>query len=326
MTTRRAFIAGAVAVMAAPLAAQEKPAREYRVGVLDTVAEPENAANMAQLRKGLKDLGYAEGKNLVIEYRSAEARNNRYPGLAAELARAKVDLIIAGGTRAALAAKTAPGAIPVVTATALDPVETGLVASLERPGGNVTGVAILTHELEAKRVELLLALAPGRKRIAVLVNMKNPGLAETWKVIEAAAIAQGLQPQLVSVSRPGKIERAFQAAVAKQAQALVVRVGALAEPDRRKVVDLAARHKLPAIYSQRQYVDAGGLVSYGLSTPEMYYRAATFADKIFKGAKPGELAMERPTKFEFVMNRRTIRALDLVVPPDLLLRSNEIVG
>jgi putative tryptophan/tyrosine transport system substrate-binding protein len=326
MTTRRAFIAGAVAVMAAPLAAQEKPAREYRVGVLDTVAEPENAANMAQLRKGLKDLGYAEGKNLVIEYRSAEARNNRYPGLAAELARAKVDLIIANGTPAALAAKTAAGAIPVVTATALDPVETGLVASLERPGGNVTGVAILTNELEAKRVELLLALAPGRKRIAVLVNMKNPGLAETWKVIEAAAIAQGLQPQLVSVSRPEKIERAFQAAVAKQAQALVVRVGALAEPDRRKVVDLAARHKLPAIYSQRQYVDAGGLVSYGLSTPEMYYRAATFADKIFKGAKPGELAMERPTKFEFVMNRRTIRALDLVVPPDLLLRSNEIVG
>jgi putative ABC transport system substrate-binding protein len=326
MTTRRAFIAGAVAVMAAPLAAQEKPAREYRIGVLDTVAEPANAANMTQLRKGLKDLGYVEGKNLVIEYRSAEARNNRYPALAAELVHAKVDLIIANGTPAALAAKTAAGAIPVVTATALDPVETGLVASLERPGGNVTGLGVLTHELEAKRVELLVALAPGRKRIAVLVNMKNPGLAETWKGIEAAAIAQGLEPQLINVSRPEKIERAFQAAVAKRAEALVVRVGALAEPDRRKVVDLAARHKLPAIYAQRQFVEAGGLVSYGMSTPEMYYRAATFADKILKGAKPGELAMERPTKFEFVMNRRTIRALELVVPPDLLLRSNEIVG
>jgi len=326
MTTRRAFIAGAVAVMAAPLAAQEKPAREYRIGVLDTVAEPANAANMTQLRKGLKDLGYVEGKNLVIEYRSAEARNNRYPALAAELVHAKVDLIIANGTPAALAAKTAAGAVPVVTATALDPVETGLVASLERPGGNVTGLGVLTHELEAKRVELLVALAPGRKRIAVLVNMKNPGLAETWKGIEAAAIAQGLEPQLINVSRPEKIERAFQAAVAKRAEALVVRVGALAEPDRRKVVDLAARHKLPAIYAQRQFVEAGGLVSYGMSTPEMYYRAATFADKILKGAKPGELAMERPTKFEFVMNRRTIRALELVVPPDLLLRSNEIVG
>jgi putative ABC transport system substrate-binding protein len=290
------------------------------------VAEPANAANMTQLRKGLKDLGYVEGKNLVIEYRSAEARNNRYPALAAELVHAKVDLIIANGTPAALAAKTAAGAVPVVTATALDPVETGLVASLERPGGNVTGLGVLTHELEAKRVELLVALAPGRKRIAVLVNMKNPGLAETWKGIEAAAIAQGLEPQLINVSRPEKIERAFQAAVAKRAEALVVRVGMLAEPDRRKVVDLAARHKLPAIYSQRQYVEAGGLVSYGMSTPEMYYRAATFADKILKGAKPGELAMERPTKFEFVMNRRTIRALELVVPPDLLLRSNEIVG
>jgi putative ABC transport system substrate-binding protein len=326
MTTRRAFIAGAVAVMAAPLAAQEKPAREYRIGVLDTVAEPANAANMTQLRKGLKDLGYIEGKNLGLEYRSAEARNNRYPALAAELVHAKVDLIIANGTPAALAAKTAAGAIPVVTATALDPVETGLVASLERPGGNVTGLGVLTHELEAKRVELLVALAPGRKRIAVLVNMKNPGLAETWKGIEAAAIAQGLEPQLINVSRPEKIERAFQAAVAKRAEALVVRVGALAEPDRRKLVDLAARHKLPAIYAQRQFVEAGGLVSYGMSTPEMYYRAATFADKILKGAKPGELAMERPTKFEFVMNRRTIRALELVVPPDLLLRSNEIVG
>src|SRR5712664_2410729 len=326
MTTLRAFSAGPVAVMAAPLAAQEKPAREYRIGVLDTVAEPANAANMTQLRKGLKDLGYVEGKNLVIEYRSAEARNNRYPALAAELVHAKVDLIIANGTPAALAAKTAAGAVPVVTATALDPVETGLVASLERPGGNVTGLGVLTHELEAKRVELLVALAPGRKRIAVLVNMKNPGLAETWKGIEAAAIAQGLEPQLINVSRPEKIERAFQAAVAKRAEALVVRVGALAEPDRRKVVDLAARHKLPAIYAQRQFVEAGGLVSYGMSTPEMYYRAATFADKILKGAKPGELAMERPTKFEFVMNRRTIRALELVVPPDLLLRSNEIVG
>jgi putative ABC transport system substrate-binding protein len=326
MIHRRTFIAAAFAVLAVPLEAQEKQAREYRIGVLDTVAEPANAANMTQLRKGLKDLGYVEGKNLRIEYRSADARNERYPALAADLARLKVDLIVANGTPAALAAKKVADTIPVVTATALDPVDTGLVASLERPGGNVTGMAVLTQELEAKRVELLRALAPGRKRLAVLVNMKNPGLAETWKPIETAAISLGLEPQLVNVSKPEKIGRAFDAAVAKKAEALVVRVGALAEADRQKVVDLAAKHKLPAIYSQRQYVEAGGLVSYGLSTPEMYYRAAMFVDKILKGAKPGELAMERPTKFEFVMNRRTIKALDLVVPPDLLLRSNEIVG
>jgi putative ABC transport system substrate-binding protein len=326
MIHRRTFIAAAVAVMAAPLAAQEKQAREYRVGVLDTAVEPAHAANMTQLRKGLKDLGYVEGRNLRIEYRSAEAHNERYPALAAELARLNVDLIVANGTPATMAAKNLAGMIPVVTATALDPVDTGLVASLERPGGNVTGVAVLTHELEAKRVELLRALAPGRKRLAVFVNMKNPALASTWKAIEEAATSQGLQPQLIRVSKPEKIERAFAAAVAEQAEALVVRVGALSRADRQKVVDLAARHKLPAIYTQRQYVEAGGLVSYGLSTPEMYYRAAMFADKILKGAKPGELAMERPTKFEFVMNRKTIKALDLVVPPDLLLRSNEIVG
>src|SRR5258708_2195498 len=328
MTDRRAFIAATLAVLSAPLAAQEKKetGREYRIGVLDAIAEPANLANMDQLRKGLKDLGYAEGKNLRIEYRTAEARNERYPALAGELARMKVDLIVANGTPATLAAKNAGGMIPVVTATALDPVDTGLVASLERPGGNVTGKAILTDELEKKRIELLREIAPGRKRVAVLINMGNPGLASTWKVIEAAATSIGLQAVLVDVRRPEKIAGALDAAVAKRADALVVRVGALQEADRRTLLDLAARHRLPAIYAQRQYVDAGGLVSYGISTPDLYYRAATFVDKILKGAKPSELPMERPTKFELVINRKTLKALDLVIPPDLLLRSNEIVG
>jgi putative ABC transport system substrate-binding protein len=325
MTDRRSFIAGTLAVLAAPLAAQDA-GREYRIGVLDTIAEPANLANMEQLRRGLKELGYAEGKNLRIEYRTAEARNERYPALAAELARMKVDLIVANGTPATLAAKNVEGMIPVVTATALDPVDTGLVASLERPGGNVTGVAILTTELEKKRIELLRAMAPGRKRVAVLINMGNPGLASTWKAIEAAATSIGLQAVLVDVRRPERIRGALDAAVAKQADALVVRLGALPEADRRALVDLAAKHRLPAIYPQRVYVDAGGLVSYGMSTPEMYYRAATFVDKILKGAKPSELPMERPTKFELVINRKTLKALDLVIPPDLLLRSNEIVG
>ncbi len=328
MADRRSFIAGIAAVLSAPLAAQEKKAAGlgYRIGVLDTIAEPANLANMDQLRKGLKDLGYTEGKDLRIEYRTAEARSERYPGLAAEFARMKVDLIVANGTPATLAAKNAGGTIPVVTATALDPVDTGLVASLERPGGNVTGVAILTDELERKRIELLRAIAPGRKRIAVLINMGNPGLASTWKVIEAAAKSIGLEAELVDVRKPEKIARALDAAVAKRAEALVVRVGALPEADRRALVDLAAKHRLPAIYAQRQYVDVGGLVSYGVSTPDMYYRAAAFVDKILKGAKPSELPMERPSKFELVINRKTLKALDLVIPPDLLLRSNEIVG
>jgi putative ABC transport system substrate-binding protein len=324
MTDRRAFLAAAL-LFSAPLAAQEAKDRAYRIGVLDTIAEPANLANMEQLRKGLRDLGYVEGKNLVIEYRTAEARNDRYPALAAELTGMKVDLIVANGTPATLAAKGA-GMIPVVTATALDPVETGLVASLEKPGGTVTGVAVVTQELEKKRVELLNALAPGRKRVAVLINMGNPGLAATGPMIEAGAKAVGLQADLIDVRKPKHLGAAFEAAVAKKADALVVRMGALAEADRRTLVQLAAKYKLPAIYAQRQYVDAGGLVSYGLSTPDMYYRAATFVDKILKGAKPGELPMELPSKYEFVINRKTLRALNLVIPPDLLLRSNEIVG
>ena len=327
MTDRRAFLAGAVVLLSAPLAAQEKKDAErvYRIGVLDTIAEPANLANMEQLRKGLQDLGYVEGKNLRIEYRTAEARNERYPALAAELVRSKVDLIVANGTPATLAAKNA-GGLPVVSATALDPVETGLVASLEKPGGMVTGVAVVTHDFEKKCIELLNALAPGRKKIAVLVNMGNPGLAATWPMIDAGAKALGIQAELIDVRKAKKLPAAFDAAVAAKAEALVVRVGAQAEADRLIVVQLAAKHKLPAIYPQRSYVDAGGLVSYGLSTPDMYYRAATFVDKILKGAKPSELPMEAPSKYEFVMNRKTLRALDLVIPPDLLLRSNEVVG
>lgn len=326
MISRRYFIAGTAAVLAAPLAAQEKAGREVRVGILDAVAEAMNGANLEQLRKGLRELGYEEGRNLRLEYRSGDGRAERYPALAAELARLKVDVIVCSGTPATIAAKNAAGAIPVVIANALDPVDTGLVASLEKPGGKVTGIAVMTDELETKRVELLRAIAPGRRRVAVLVNMANPGLAESWKQIEAAAKKIGLEPMLVNVSKPEKIQKAFDAAVARKAEALVVRVGVLTEPDRRRVVDLAARHKLPAIYAQRQFVDAGGMVSYGLSLPDMYYRAATYVDKILKGANPGELAMERPARYEFVVNRKTLRALDLVIPPDLLLRSNEVIG
>ena len=326
MISRRRFIAGTAAVLSAPLGAQEKRAREYRVGMLDVVAEPVNRANVDQLRKGLQELGYEEGRNLHIEYRSGETHAERYPALAAELARLKVDVIVTSGTPATLAAKNLAEPIPVVIANALDPVDTGLVASLERPGGKVTGIAVLTEELETKRVELLRALAPGRKRLAVLVNMTNPGLAESWKQIEAAAKKIGLEPMLVNVPKAEKIRRAFDSALAKKAEALVVRIGALPDAERRQVVDLAAKHKLPAIYAQRQFVEAGGLVSYGLSVPDMYNRAATFVDKILKGARAGEMAMERPARFEFVVNRKTLRALDLVIPPDLLLRSDDMVG
>lgn len=333
MTDRRRFLAGALApVLAsalAPLGAQER-ARTARIGVLDAASEAANGANLEQLRKGLAELGYEEGRNLRLEYRSGEGTAERFAALAAELARLEVDLIVAGGTPAALAAKGARNGagkpIPVVTAIALDPVDTGLVASLEHPGANVTGVAVLTDEFETKRVELLRALAPGRKRIAVLVDMANPGLVESWKQIQAAAKRIGLDPLLVNVKQPGRIDKAVDKALARKAQALIVRAGALPEAARARLLERAAQHKLPAIYPQRQFVEAGGLASYGLSTPEMYYLVAGFVDKILKGANPGDLPMQRPGKFEFVVNRRTLRALDLVLPPDLLLRSDDIVG
>lgn len=328
MPSRRAFLAAAAAFAAARgLHAQEKAApRAYVLGVLDPVGEAANSAAMAELREELADSGYAQGRNLRIEYRAAEGRPERFPALAAELARLKVHCIVANGTPAALAAKAAAPSIPVVTALALDPVETGLVAALDRPGGNVTGIAVLTPELERRRIELLRALAPGRKRVAMLVNMGNPALASTWKAMQAAAQGLGLVPELFDVRAPREVVRALAAARAKGAQALVIRVGALADADRDEVVLAVGELKLPAIYAQRSFVDAGGMASYGVNLPYNFGRAVGFVDRIFKGANPAELPMEQPAKFELVMNRRAVRALGLVIPPDLLLRSDEIVG
>jgi ABC-type uncharacterized transport system substrate-binding protein len=310
----------------APLWAQEKPPRVFRVGLLVPVERSANEANLAELRKGLKDLGYNEGQNLHIEYRAGDARAERYPALAAELGALKVDVIVTNGTPATLAAKSARSAIPVVTTGAVDPVDTGLVASLERPGGNVTGVAVLTQELEAKRLELLKALAPGAKRLAAFMDMGNPGIVSVWKAVEAAAAPLGLQAQLYDVRKGSKLARAFGTAVAQKAQAFIVRIGTLTDGERAMIVDLGAKHRLPAIYPVRQFVDVGGLMSYGVNNPHMYNRAAVFVDKLLKGAKPAELPMELPSKFEFVINRKTVRALDLVIPPDLLLRSDQVVG
>jgi putative ABC transport system substrate-binding protein len=327
MPDRRSFLAAAAALSAAPaLRAQDKAARVFRVGVLDPLAENANGASMAELREELADSGYVEGRNLRIEYRSADGRPERFAALAAELARLKVDCIVASGTPAALAAKARAPAIPVVTSLALDPVETGLVQSLDKPGGNVTGIAVLTADLERRRLELLLALAPGRKRIAMLVNMGNPALASTWKAMQAAAQGFGMQAELFDVRAPRDVARVLGGAKAKDAEALVVRVGALADADRDTVVLEVAQHKLPAIFAQRSFVEAGGMASYGINLPYNFGRAAGFVDRVLKGAKPGDLPMEQPAKFELVINRRTMRALGLVIPPDILLRADEVVG
>ena len=317
-------MAGTLASLAQALRAQEK-SRALRIGVLDPLPLQANGANMEQLRKGLRDAGYSEGRNLVIEYRSSEGRAGRYQALAMELARLPVDVLVARGTPATLNARVATREIPVIALGVTDPVETGLVESLERPGGNVTGIALAIKDLEARRVDVLRALAPRTRRIAALMNLGNPALVYAWKVMEEAARGYKLEALVVDVRKPERLAAGVDSALAHKADALVVQVGALQPAQRRHIVELAARHRLPAIYGSRAYVDAGGLVSYGMDSQQLYYRAATFVDKVAKGAKPAELEMEKPPKFELVINRKTLRSLDLVIPPDLLLRSNDIV-
>ena len=326
MIARRSFIAGTAALLALPAWGQEgKAQRVVRVGVLDPLPPASNAANVEQLRKGLRAAGYSEGRNLVIEYRSSEGRAGRYARLAEELARMPVDILIARGTQAALGAQSATRELPIVALGVNDPVDTGLVAALERPGGNVTGIAFRIKDLEARRVDALRALAPKTRRIAGLMNTGNPAIAHAWKMLEEAARGFKLEAVLVDVRKRSQIEQAFDAAREQDADALIVQLGSLGAAQRQDVVELAARHRLPAIYPSRQYVDAGGLVSYGMDAAQLFYRAAAFVERLAKGARPAELAMEAPPKFELVINRKTLRSLDLVIPPDLLLRSNEIV-
>src|SRR3954464_3018199 len=328
MTSRRAFLSAALTLASARLAPREKPAaRVYRIGLLEPVSLQANGANMDQFLKGLKDLGYTEGTNLSIEYLSADGRAERFAKLAGDLVRDNVAVIITNGTPATIAAKNASaGRLPVVTATVVDPVETKLVDSLERPGGNVTGVAIETTDLEAKRLDLLRAIAPGRSRIAVIMDLSNPAAGETWKAMQPAAKAQGVELELFDARRPEDVVRALAVAVEHKAGAVTVRSGAITPGNRQAIVEAAAQHKLPAMYASRQFVEAGGLVSYGLNTPQMYYRAASFVDKILKGAKPADLPMERPTRFELVFNRLAAHRLGLIIPPDLLLKSDQVVG
>jgi putative ABC transport system substrate-binding protein len=284
-----------------------------------------NAANLDAFRQGLREFGYVEGQNVVIDYRYTEGRDDRLADLATELVRLKVDLILTRGTPAALAAKQATGTIPVVMAASGDPLGTGIVASLARPGGNVTGLSAFVRDLQAKRVELLSEMVPGIARVAGLFNMSNPALPLEWKEVEMAARSLGIQPQLLDVRTPEDLGRAFDAAITQRADALVVGIDGLTQTHRRPIADLAAQHRLPAIYAGREFVDAGGLISYGVSYADLYYRAASFVNKIFKGTKPADLPVEQPTTFELVINLKTAQALGLTIPPTLLFQADEVI-
>jgi putative ABC transport system substrate-binding protein len=309
----------------APIAVEaQAPDKVYRIGMLERTPATINAANLEGFRQGLRTLGYVEGKNLVIEYRSADGRDERFRDLAAELVGLKVDVILTRGTPAALAAKRAVGGtIPVVITGVGDPVAQGIVASLARPGGNITGLSATVTEIYPKRVELLSELVPRATRIVVLFNMSNPAIPRQWLEVETAARSLGLQAQLLDVRKVDDLRPAFDMATRQRADALVVGLETLTLANAPFIVELAAKHRLPAMYASTEFV--GGLASYGVNYPDHYRRAATFVDKIFKGAKPADLPVEQPTKLEFAINLKTARALGLTIPQTVLLQVDHMI-
>jgi putative tryptophan/tyrosine transport system substrate-binding protein len=322
---RRVFISSlGFVTLAAPFAAAQQAGKVYRVGMLETRSTTLNAANIDAFRHGMRELGYKEGQNLDIVYRSSNGHDERFPDLAGELIRLKVDLILTRGTPAALAA-SASRTVPVVMAASGDPVGSGLVASLAHPGGNVTGLSSQLTEPYAKRVELLKELLPRLARVAAIFNLGNRSAVPQWKVVEATARSLGIEPQLLDVRRPEDLPTLFDAARRQRAEALVVGLDGVTQGNLRPIAELAAKQRLPSIYPEKAYANLGGLITYGTSDYEMYHRAATFVDKIFKGAKPGDLPVEQPTKFELVINLKTAKALGLTIPPSLLGRADEVI-
>ena len=325
-TVVKLAVAFTLALFAIPPTLEAQQAvKAYRIGMLETIAAPLNSANLQAFRMGLRTLGYVEGGNLVIEYRSADGKTERFPALAAELVRQRVDLIVTRGTPAVIAAKKATGVIPIVMAVSGDPVGTGVVSSLARPGGNVTGLSSVITELAGKRLELFREALPALSRVALLYNPTNPAATNDWKEAEAAARALGLQSFSFEVRKAEDFRPAFETARKQRADVMVVIMDGLVQNHQGEVVDLARRNRLPDIYASREFPEAGGLMSYGVSYPDLYRRAASYVDKILKGAKPADLPIEQPTKFELVVNLRTAGALGLTIPPSLLLRADQII-
>src|ERR1051325_5815452 len=321
---RRRFLAGALALAAAPLAAQEKP-KVQRIGMLESVPIGAATINLGNFHRGMTELGHEEGRTYLVLYRSSDGYAERFPAIATELARQGVDVFLTRGTPATIAARDTESGIPVVASAVADPLEAKLAASLEKPGGLVTGLTSQANELGAKRVELLKALAPGIQRVGTLVNPENPASVAIWKATEAAAPDLKLNVEAIDVRSPEELQARLDAAAKSGIDSLIVGVETLAQSMVNQVVEFTLRQRLPSAFASRSFVDAGGLLSYGVNYPNLYYRAASYVDRILKGAKPGELPIETPTKFELVINRKTARVLKITIPPDLFLRSDEII-
>jgi len=281
--------------------------------------------NLEAFRKGLRDLGWIEGRDFAIETRFADGKPERLPELAEQLVRKRVDVLLVGSTPGALAAKKATSTIPIVMVTTGDPVGGGLVASLARPGGNLTGVTALGEVLTVKRLELLKEAVPRVTRVAVLTNPASPYTVSFLRERESAARALGVQLQVLQAQDPTKLEQAFAAMAGERAGALMVLTDVMFINHRRRIVELAAKSRLPAVYPEREFVGAGGLMFYGASLVDMYNRAAVYVDKILKGTKPADLPVEQPTKLELVINLKTARALGLAIPPSVLARADHVM-
>jgi putative tryptophan/tyrosine transport system substrate-binding protein len=322
---RREFITllgGATAAWT--LAARAQPAgKVWRIGMLDTTGEAAKSADISAFRRGLAELGYTEEKNLIIDYRSADGRPERFPALVAELLSRKIDLIVTRGTPAAVAAKEATSTIPVVMAAIADPLL--VVRSLARPGGNLTGFSSLLIDLPSKQAELVKEMVPGLTRVGSISNMSNAAARAIWKEFQEATAIAGIEAHLLDVRTPSDIVSAFDGARKQRINALLVTIDTLTQTNQQLIIELTTKHQLPAIFMSREFVDAGGLMSYGVHYPDLYRRAATVVHKIFNGAKPADLPVEQPTRFEFVINLRTAKALGLNVPDKLLAIADEVI-
>jgi putative ABC transport system substrate-binding protein len=276
-------------------------------------------------RQGLRELGYIEGKSIAIEWRYAEGKEDRLPKLAAELVQLNVEIIVTDGTNVTRAAKNATKTVPIVMASDADPIGNGFIASLARPGGNVTGLVNLIAGLSGKRLELLKEAIPGISRVGVIWNPENPSSVSGFKETQEAAQALAVQLQSLEVRGPDEFEGAFQAATKRQARALSVVSDSLMFNNRRRLLELAAKHRLPTMHTQSLWVEAGALMSYGTYFPDLWRRAATYVDKILRGAKPAELPVEQPTKFELVINLKTAKQIGLTIPPNVLARADKVI-
>jgi putative ABC transport system substrate-binding protein len=325
---RRRFLLTSVAGFAAPLAAEGQRAEEMpRVGYINPgfPSDPIRMRRLEAFRQGLRELGYAEGRNIALEPRWAEGKYDRYPAIAADLVRLKVHVIVTIGGAATKAAKQVTKTIPIVMSLVTDPVESGLVGSLARPGGNVTGTSIMAPDLAGKQFELLKQAVPEVSRVALLWNPANPGGAVQLREAEAAARAVGVRLQALETRDPQEIDSAFAAMTRQRAGVLVVLADAILYNQRQQIAELAAKSRLPSASALREYVEAGGLIAYSADSLDLERRSATFVDKILKGAKPADLPVEQPTKFELIINLKTAKALGLTIPPSVLLRADQVI-